>query len=56
MFDGKVVMGLFRKRTYVSTGGMVDFRSDRERIEGYSKKLLNERKKANARADRDAVR
>lgn len=57
MFEGKeVVMGLIRKLTYVGTGGMVDFRSDAERIARYSKKLSNEHKKANGRAGRDGVK
>jgi hypothetical protein len=39
---------MFRRLTYVGTHGIVDFRSDSERIACYSKKLSNEHKKANA--------
>jgi hypothetical protein len=49
-------MGLFRKLTYVGTGGMVDFRSDAERIACYSKKLSHEQQKAGARRERDDVK
>jgi DUF438 domain-containing protein len=45
-------MGMFRRLTYVGTHGIVDFRSDSERIARYSKKLINEHKKANAPAYR----
>jgi hypothetical protein len=49
MLEGKeVVMGMFRRLTYVGTHGIVDFRSDSERIERYSKKLSDEHKKADA--------
>jgi len=49
MLEGKeVVMTLFHKLTYVSTGGMIDLRSDRERVEDYSKKIENEHKNAAA--------
>jgi hypothetical protein len=45
MLEGKeVVMGMFRRLTYVGTHGIVDFRSDSERIARYSKKLINEHK------------
>jgi hypothetical protein len=37
-------MGLIRKITSVSTGGLVDFRSDKERIARYTKKSANEAK------------
>jgi hypothetical protein len=47
-------MGLIRKLTYVSTGGVIDVRSDAERIASYSKKLLKEHEKADARTGCDA--
>lgn len=40
-------MGLFRKVTSVSTGGLVDFRSDKERTARYTKQTRNELKKLN---------
>jgi hypothetical protein len=44
MFEGKeVVMRLIRKLTYLATRGMIDIRSDAERIASYSKNLLNEK-------------
>ena len=53
MLDGQeVVMGMFRRLTYIGTHGVVDFRSDSERIARYSKKLSNEHKKAKAPAHR----
>lgn len=35
-------MGLFRKMTSIGTGGLVDFRSDKERTARYAKQLRNE--------------
>jgi hypothetical protein len=53
MLEGtEVVMGMFRRLTYVGSHGIVDFRSDSERVAHYSKKLINEHKKANAPAHR----
>lgn len=40
-------MGIIRKTTSVLTLGLVDFRSDRERLARNSKKILKEMKKAN---------
>jgi hypothetical protein len=44
----EVIMRLIRKLTYVSTGGMIDIRSDAQRIASYSKRLLREHKKTDA--------
>jgi len=35
----EVVMRLIRQLTYVSTGGVIDIRSDADRIASYSKRL-----------------
>ena len=43
-------MGLIGKLTYVGTRGMIDIRSDAERIASYSKKLRKEHNKADAEA------
>ena len=40
-------MRFIRKLTYVSTGGIIDIRSDAERIASYSKKLSKEHHDAN---------
>ncbi len=41
-------MGLIRKLTYVGTCGVIDIRSDVQRIAWYSKKLMKEHAKADA--------
>jgi putative oligomerization/nucleic acid binding protein len=38
-------MGLFRKLTSMSTGGLVDFRSDKERTARNTKKIAKEAKR-----------
>ena len=38
-------MGLFRKIASVSTAGMIDFRSDKERTAAYTRKAAKEAKK-----------
>ncbi len=49
IFEGKeVVMGLIRKLTYLGTCGVIDIRSDTQRIASYSKKLTREHEKADA--------
>lgn len=35
-------MGFFRKLTSISTGGLVDFRSDKERTAAYTRRSRNE--------------
>lgn len=42
---GEPTVGLFRKMTSVSTLGMVDFRSDKERTAAYTKAAKKEAKK-----------
>jgi hypothetical protein len=44
----EVTMGLIRKLTYVGTGGLIDIRSDSDRIASYSKKLMKERENASS--------
>jgi len=45
-------MGLIRRLTYAGTGGLIDIRSDSDRIASYSKKLMKERENAAARVGR----
>lgn len=49
-------MGLIRKLTYVTTGGMIDIRTDAQRIASYSKKLSKEPDKGDTRASCDALK
>ena len=42
-------MGLIRKLTYVCTRGIIDIRADAERIASYSKMLLKDQEKTDAR-------
>ena len=42
-------MGLIRKLTYVGTCGVIDIRSDVQRIAWYSKKLMKEHEKPTRR-------
>jgi hypothetical protein len=48
----EVTMGFIRKLTYAGTGGLIDIRSDADRIASYSKKLTKERENAAAHAGR----
>ena len=45
-------MGLIRKLTYAGTGGLIDIRSDADRLASYSKKLMKERENATAQVGR----
>ncbi len=49
-------MGLIRKLTYAGTGGLIDIRSDAERVASYSKKLMKERENAPGDDDRRLLR
>ena len=42
-------MRLIRKLTYISTGGVIDVRSDADRLASYSKKLTKEHNRTESR-------
>jgi hypothetical protein len=55
MFEGEEVdMGFIRKLTYFGSGGVIDIRSDGERLASYSKKLVKEHEHADAQVGCDA--